>query len=212
MIDMHYEIRPISVEEWLPDRCMPSEEPLDPETVAREAGCSSLNSFYTKGSRVKLETLYRKVLDSYGCCGFVAWVGGRVVGYNNFFPREIAEDIKFYGWGQREYDISLILVHNCISILRNTDYRRKHIGTSLIECSLDWAKHNGWKRFEAHLVLPDIPAGFQNEQKSCQAFWSKLGFEVFRREEAGQETKDVYGVDVRYSMVLDLDRWQVSAI
>lgn len=208
--DIHYEIRPIRAGEWLPDRCMPSGEPLDPKTVTREAGCSSLNSFYTKGSREKLETLYRKVLDCTGCCGFVAWIGGRIVGYNNFFPREVAQDIEFYGWGRQEDDTSSTLVHNCISIIRNADYRRKRIGTSLIACSLDWAKQNGWKRFEVHLVLPDIPAGFENEQKSCQTFWEKFGFEVFRSEESSVETKNAYEVDVRHSMALDLDRWQVS--
>jgi GNAT superfamily N-acetyltransferase len=209
---VYYKIEPIRAEVWLPDRCMPSGEPLDPKTVVCEAGCPSLHSFYTKGSREKLETLYRKVLDRTGCCGFVAWVGGRVVGYNNFFPREVAQDIKFYGWGRPEDDTPLTLVHNCISIIRNADYRRKHVGTRLIGRSLDWAKQNGWKRFEVHLVLPDIPAGFQNDQKSCQTFWNTLGFKVFRTEEACQETRDVYGVNRRYSMVLDLDRWQVSAI
>ena len=73
--------------------------------------------------------------------------------------------------------------------------------------SLQWAKENDWKRFEVHKVLPSISNGISSEQKSGQIFWEKLGFRVFRTEEACNETKRMYGVSERYSMILDLESW-----
>ena len=180
-----YEIRPIRMDEWLPDRCMRPAVPIDPKTVAPEHGCPSLTAYCEKlapGSREKLEMLYRGVLDRFGCCGFVAWVGDRVVGYNNFFPREVAQDIRFYGWGTEEDTEPSTLIHNCISILNNPKFLRKGIGTNLMQRSLSWAKANGWKWFEVHQIFPDHPEHWPGEQKSCPTFWKKLGFEVFRSE------------------------------
>ena len=182
---MDYEIRAISPHEWLPDRCMPAGEPLDPLMLEPEAGCESLAQHCEKfvpGSRGFLEGLYRDVLTRFGCCGFVAWCEGKIVGYNNFFPREIASDIRFYGWGTEKDVVLKTLVHNCISILRNDSFRRKGIGTNLLLNSLRWAKSEGWKRMEVHLVLPNIAKGFANEQKSGQAFWEKLGFRAVKTD------------------------------
>ncbi|MBN1997940.1 GNAT family N-acetyltransferase [candidate division KSB1 bacterium] len=206
---MLYDIRSISLDEWLPDRCMPAGDPFDPTALIPEHGCGSLAAHCQKfapGDRRLLEGLYRDVLDRYGCCGFVAWYEGKIVGYNNFFPREIAKDIRFYGWGTDEDIASNTLVHNCISILRNDNFRRRGIGTNLMLHSLRWGKSQGWERMEVHLVLPNIASGFANEQKSGQAFWEKLGFSVFRSEEANSATKEIYGVNERYSMAVDLRR------
>lgn len=209
---MKYAIRPISSDEWLPDRCMPPGDPLDPKTLQAEPGCGSLSQHCAKcapGSREFLEGLYRDTIDRFGCCGFVAWCEDKIVGYNNFFPREIASDIRFYGWGTEEDIAPQTLVHNCISILRNDGFRRKGIGTGLMLNSLRWAKSKGWKRMEVHLVLPNLAEGFSNEQKSGQAFWEKLGFTVFRSTEACPATKEIYGVNERYSMAVELDGWDM---
>lgn len=209
---MDYEIRPISPAEWLPDRCMPGGPPLDPATLKAEAGCDSLTKHcekFTPGSRGLLEGLYRDVLACFGCCGFVAWYKGKIVGYNNFFPCEIAADVRFYGWGTEEDIAPRTLVHNCISILRNDKFRRKWIGTNLMLHSLRWSKSHRWERMVVHLVLPNLASGFANEQKSGQAFWEKLGFSVFRVEEACPATKEMYGVTERYSMAVDLSQWNM---
>jgi GNAT superfamily N-acetyltransferase len=206
---MDYDIRPISAVEWLPDRCLGGSRSFDPKANQPESGCTSLDEFYTHGSREKLEGIYRKAIEQYGGCGFVAWHKGKVVGYNNFFPREIATDIRFYGWGTEEDVAPKTLVHNCISILGNDIFRRKGIGTNLMLHSLRWAKSEGWKRMEVHLVLPNVAKGFANEQKSGRAFWEKLGFSVFRSEEACAATKEIYGVNERYSMAVDLNEWSM---
>ena len=180
---MDYEIRPISPAEWLPDRCLPPGAPLDPAEMKPEHGCGSLAEHCEKfmpGSRRLLEGLYRDTIDRFGCCGFVAWSEDRIVGYNNFFPREVAQDVRFHGWGTHEDKEPQTLVHNCVSVLRNSAYRRKGIGTNLIQKSLSWGKANAWKRFEVHQVMPDAPANFENMQKSAVSFWQKLGFDVYR--------------------------------
>ena len=184
MAKLHYEIRPIRMDEWLPDRCMGPSEALDPKTLEPHKGCESLSTHCEKlapGSREQLEALYRDVLERFGCCGFVAWVGDRVVGYSNFFPREVARDIRFYGWGAEEDTEPSTLVHNCVSILSNPKYLRRGIGTDLVLHSLRWGKANGWRRFEVHNVFPDHPRHWQGEQKSCPTFWRKLGLEAFRQ-------------------------------
>jgi len=125
---------------------------------------------------------------------------GGVVGYNNFFPREWARKMSFYGWGTEEDSSPRTLVHNCISIRANPEYRRKGIGTSLIRHSLIWARDNGWERFEVHLVTADSPEHFAGEQKSCHSFWEKLGFHVFRAQGHGEHAT--------FSMALDLQDWR----
>ena len=205
---LSYEIRPINPEEWLPDRCMSFEMPFDPKTSNPKAGCASLEGYYTKGSRKRLVSLYQTVLNNIGCCGFVAWKNGGVVGYNNFFPKEIAQITRFYGWGTEQNARYSTLVHHCISLVQNPDYRRKGIGTGLISRSLDWAKQNGWHEFEVHNVLPDNQPGYKYEQKGCVGFWQRFGFEIIRSEAADPETKSMYGVSIRHSMALPLDNWK----
>lgn len=205
-----YEIRPIAANEWIPDRCLSAKAPFDPKTAIPEAGCASLRGFYTKENRDRLVRLYQSVLKNVGCCGFVAWQDECVVGYNNFFPREIAQMIRFYGWGNDEDATPGTLVHHCISLTNNPDYRHRGIGTSLITHSLNWAMENGWHRFEVHNVLPDNSLGYEQEQKSCAGFWQRLGFETFRSEPADSETRRIYQVTLRYSMALDLEHWQTS--
>lgn len=228
MAKLDYEIKPIAMDEWLPDRCMGYGKAVDPKRLRPAPGCNSLSIFYTNGDRKKLETLYTKTIAAYGCCGFIAWLGRRVVGYNTFFPRTIAARIKFYGWGTDEDIDESTLVHNCITLRGDPAYRRQGIGSSLIRASLKWGKEHGWQRFEVHLVLPDDPSHWIDEQKSCVTFWRKLGLEVYRTHEnferlqshAGQkgvtiettEEADAYRSDWRdtyyyHSMAVDLQRW-----
>lgn len=232
MHELDLDIRPIAMDEWLPDRCLGGGKPIDPAKLRPEAGCSSLCWFYTATAmgisreeslarplyeiheaayknpacREMLVELYREAIEQHGGCGFVAWLDGKIVGYHNFFPRKVASRVRFFGWGEDAGDYPQTLVHNCITHVRG-DYSRKKIGTRLAQASLSWAKENGWKRFEAHLVLPDVEDGFQSEQKSCRTFWEKLGLSVYRTEE-DERAREHYGVPVRHSMAADLTTWK----
>ena len=197
------EIKPIRLDEWLPDRCLVWDEPFDPSVNEPQAGCSSLDRFCTHGDRNKLENIYKEAINSFGGCGFIVWEESKVVAYHTFFPREMAQKIKFFGWGKEEDTSSQAIIHNCITSICG-HYRRKGIGSSLIKHSLKWCKEHGWKRFEVHLVLPNCAEGWKGDQKACKTFWDKLGFIVFRTEEADEETKSFFGVHKRYSMFIDL--------
>ena len=208
-MNLNFEIRQITIEEWLPDRCLSITEPFIPYDLPPEAGCPSLHHTFQNNSREQMVAWYREALERFECCGFVAWMGNAVIGHNTFFPQSIAHKIQFYGWGQKEDSSPTTLIHNCISILHNPDFHHKSIGSQLIKNSLEWAKRNGWKRFEVHNVLPATPSGFISEQKSTEMFWKKFGFQIFRTEEGCQETKEFYGVNTRYSMALELDDYSM---
>ena len=146
----------------------------------------------------------RQALEQCRGCGFVTWENDNVVAYHNYFPREMAQQIKFFGWGTDEGVYENTFVHNCLTMVRGR-YFRQGICSRLVEHSLAWAKDNGWRRFEVHFVLPDCEKGWQGEQKTCRTFWEKLDFQAYRQEKADEETVGIFGVDRRYSMFLALN-------
>jgi len=196
-------IKPIRLYEWLPDRCLNGLEPFDPNFHLPESGCSSIN-YFQKSNRETLEQLYQMTIDKYGGCGFVAWDKDKIIAYHNFFPLELAQKVKFYGYGFDSLQPDKTLVHNCLTIVKG-DYLRKGISSRLVKESIYWAKTNNWKRFEVHLVLPDCEKGWQSDQKSCLSFWQRFGFNIFKEYDADKETEQYYGVTKRYSLYLPLD-------
>lgn len=196
-------IRPIRVEEWLPDRCLNGLEPFDPNCHLPESGCPSIN-YSQKSNRETLEQLYQLAIDKYGGCGFVAWDKDKIIAYHNFFPLEIAQNNKFYGYGFDSLQPDYTLIHNCLTIVKG-DYLRKGISSRLVKESINWARVNNWKRFEVHQVLPDCEKGWQSDQKSCLSFWKRFGFKTFKEYDADKATKQFYGATKRYSMFLSLD-------
>ncbi|MFW9778034.1 MAG: GNAT family N-acetyltransferase [Candidatus Heimdallarchaeota archaeon] len=205
MSALEIKYKPINKDEWLPDRCLSFLKPLYVSDIVPEGGCPSFSLSYTNGDRKLLEKLYHEALTRYGCCGYVAWNGDNVVGHHTFFPFVLAREIRFYGWRDNEQPIyTETLVHNCISLINDSKYRRKGIGSNLVRKSLKWAKLAGWKRFEVHKVLPDNGKAYSSEQKSCVTFWKKLGFSIFRSSKAADELMKLYDVSQVYSMFLDL--------
>ena len=196
-------IKPIQFDEWLPDRCLNGLEPFDPAYSLPEPGCPGIN-FTLKNDREALEQLYWLTINKFGGCGFVAWDRDKIIAYHNFFPLEIAQKIKFYGYGFDSIQSDKILIHNCLSIVKG-NYLRKGICSLLVKTSIDWARANNWKRFEVHLVLPDCEKGWQSDQKSCLTFWKQFGFKAFKEYNADKETEEYYGVTKSYSMYLSLD-------
>jgi len=196
-------IKPIRLDEWLPDRCLKGLAPFDPKSHLPESGCPSIN-YSQKNNRETLEQLYHLTINKYSGCGFVAWNEDKIIAYHNFFPLEIAQRIRFYGYGLDSIHPDKILIHNCLTIVKG-DYLRKGISGRLVKESIDWARTNDWKRFEVHLVLPDCEKGWQSDQKSCLSFWERFGFRIFKEYDADKETERFYGVTKRYSMYLPLD-------
>jgi GNAT superfamily N-acetyltransferase len=196
-------IKPIKLDEWLPDRCLNGLEPFDPNSHLPESGCPSIN-YFLKNNRETLFQLYELTIDKYGGCGFIAWDNDKIIAYHNFFPAEIAQRIRFYGYGFDAIQPDRILIHNCLTIVKG-DYLRKGISSRLVKESIDWARTNDWRRFEVHLVLPDCEKGWQSDQKSCLSFWEQSGFRIFKEYDADDVTKQLYGVAKRYSVYLPLE-------
>ncbi|QQO07708.1 GNAT family N-acetyltransferase [Breznakiella homolactica] len=199
-------IKPITLDGWLPDRCLSGQEPFDPVSCPPEAGCPGIN-YSIKHNRETLERLYRSAIETYGGCGFITWERDRVIACHTFFPLQMAKDIKFYGHGSGADSSGRVLVHNCLTAVGG-DYARKGIGSRLVTASLDWAKANGWDRFEVHRVLPASEKGWRADQKSCLPFWERFGFRVFREYEAEPEAEAYYGVKKQYSLCLAVGGWR----
>jgi len=197
-------IRPIKPNEWLPDRCLKFSEQFDPKSYLPESGSTSLNN-HLNLSREDLLNLYHLSIKKYGGCGFVAWDKDKVIAYHNFFPAEMAQNVRFYGYGVESYQYEATLIHNCLTIVKG-DYLRRGISSRLVNESICWAKANGWKRFEVHLTLPDCEKAWQADQKSCLSFWKQFGFRIYKEHDADEKTAGFYGVSKRYSMYLQLDR------
>jgi GNAT superfamily N-acetyltransferase len=203
MISDIVKIRPIKLDEWLPDRCLNGLEPFDPNCHLPESGCPGI-SYFQKHNRGTLDHLYQLAIKKYGGCGFVAWDENKVIAYHSFFPTEIAQKIKFYGYGLGTTQHIKTLIHNCLTIVKGK-YLREGISSRLVKESIGWATINNWKRFEVHLVLPDCEKGWQADQKSCLSFWERFGFRIFQEYDADKETEKFYGVTKRFSLYLALD-------
>jgi len=109
------EIRPIKLDEWLPYRCLNGAEPFAPNSNLPDTGCPSLN-YFKRNNRETLKQLYALTISKYDGYGFVAWDNGKIIAYHNFFPKEIANQIKFYGYGFDSIQTDKTLIHNCLTI------------------------------------------------------------------------------------------------
>jgi len=192
-------IKPISINEWMPDRCLSTIEPIIPEKMDLRSGCPSLGK-YTNGERGKLVSLYKNEIDEYGCCGFVAWKNERVLGYISFFSLKTANRTRFYGYGEGNMNDQLkdIFIHNCISIWKRSS--GKGIGTKLVNQVIKYGEEKKWNEYRVNNVLPDCEKGWGNHQKGCLSFWLKNGFTVTNEIEAEKEIQSYYHVRRKYTL------------
>lgn len=192
---MQYEIRPISVEQWLPDRCLRFKEPFKPSESQPAAGCERLQAVFSKGERSRLVALYEDILLRYGCCGFVAWQGEMVLGYNTFFPRNWSPTLPR---GQADLISQGTLVHHCISIADSEKFREDEMAGEMIRRSLTWARDHGWERFEVSDVYHDKLPFANMIRRHYRSFWEKLGFQVERETDSGG----------RLDVIRSIGRWR----
>lgn len=169
---MACEIRPISSSEWLPDRCLRSSGAFDPQKSGQQAGCQRLQAFFSGGRRDRLVALYEDCLLRHGCCGFVAWDGPMVIGYNTFFPKDWSPTRPAPRAAPREPGT---LSHHCISVAQAAQIGEESIAAELMKRTFDWARQNGWERFEVQAVFPANPACKMAIDLYGRQFWEKLG-------------------------------------
>lgn len=169
---MVYEIRPIASSEWLPDRCLRASGAFDPRTGDRQAGCQRLQAFFSGGRRDRLVALYEDCLLRHGCCGFVAWDGPLVIGYNTFFPKDWSPTRRA---PRRVPSEPGTLSHHCISVAPVAQIGEEAVAAELLRRTLAWARANGWERFEVQAVFPTTPACKAALGLYGREFWEKLG-------------------------------------
>lgn len=170
---MAYDIRPISSSEWLPDRCLRSYGAFDPTKSDLQAGCQRLQTFFTNGRRDRMVALYEDCLLRHGCCGFVAWEGPMVVGYNTFFPKDWSPTRR-----QASTNEPGTLAHHCISVAPVAQVGEESVASNLLKRTFEWAKNNGWERFEVQAVFPTNPACKMVIDLYGREFWEKAGLRV----------------------------------
>ncbi|MCE5230013.1 hypothetical protein LLG95_10510 [bacterium] len=205
---MAFEIRPISSSEWLPDRCLRLSSAFDPKKSDPQAGCQRLQAFFTAGRRDRLVALYEDCLLRHGCCGFAAWDGPLVIGYNTFFPKDWSPTRRAPNPGQGQPGT---LAHHCISIAKVAQAGEEAIATELLKRTFEWAKSNGWERFEVQGVFPTNPACKMVLDLYGRDFWEKLGLRVISESDPGRNfdvIKSVAMLDgVRIETEADADRY-----
>ncbi|MEN6627192.1 MAG: hypothetical protein ABFD69_13290 [Candidatus Sumerlaeia bacterium] len=172
---MAYEIRPISSSEWLPDRCLRLNGPFDPRGADKQAGCQRLQTFFTQGRRDRLVALYEDCLLRHGCCGFVAWDGPLAIGYNTFFPKDWMPTRHAPKPEQKQPDT---LSHHCISVAEPVAMGEETVAADLLRHTFDWARANGWERFEVQAIFPTNPACRVALNLYGREFWERQGLRV----------------------------------
>jgi|GEM_PF-2330815 len=130
------------------------------------------------------EAFFRRYIEEYGTCAYLAWDRYSLVGATVFFP---LTDLppkagKVYGideYPQRWFDAlnkeKGTMMMTCTTVA--PQYRDYGIGRKLLESAIGWMKRNRWLR-AVKLGVPSELYGFSRHFDLT--FWESLGFRVFR--------------------------------
>lgn len=147
--------------------------------------------------------LLRKLTQMYGACAIVARDGDDIAGQLRFYPRAVW-DTEGAGYLCLQQDHPMgpednfverdfppleqladkALVVHCMMTAspqqENSPYKRKGIGTRMVETLIRWAKMNGWDHIEAD-AFEDLPSVYGITGSAGHTFWEKLGFRIAER-------------------------------
>jgi GNAT superfamily N-acetyltransferase len=153
--------------------------------------------------RARNKPLIEKLIKAYGSCAVEARRGDDVVGYVRFYPKAVLEmegagflclqmdppegprdDFSEFDFPPRgELKAQTLKIH-CLMTAppgeKDLTYRRRGIGTQLVQKLIEWAGANGWKGIEAD-AFEDLPLIYQVTGGAGRMFWEKLGFSVADR-------------------------------
>ena len=147
--------------------------------------------------------LLKKLIKTYGSCAILAKDGEKVVGTLRFYPRILFEDESLIGFclqqgppgGPSENSVEkefpplekiqnkTLRVHCMMtgSSQENPNpYRRKGIGTRMVQELICWAKEKGWESIEA-TAYEEVEVMYANFGAAGRSFWEKLGFRVLNK-------------------------------
>jgi len=141
-------------------------------------------------------SILRELIDFYGTCAMLAMDGDQVVGILRFYPRAIwnghegfcmqqwapegpAEDLIDRVWPPLEAMRDRTLRVHCLMVgsrQQNDPYRRRGIGTRLVQELITWASEQGWQAIEA-IANQGLPVLWEISGGADQRFWQRFGFE-----------------------------------
>jgi hypothetical protein len=199
---------------FLPWRCLHG-GPLRKETVdAWDPG----SAMPWAALRQRNVPLLQKLIDVYGACAVAAMDGDQVVGQLRFYPKAVwqmagngmlcmqqfppggpGEDFLSNHFPPQERLAEKTLVVHCLitcSAPAENDYRRKGIGTRLVQGLAAWAGQNGWEAIEA-TAYAELDILYQVTGQAGKEFWEKLGF---RLVETGEEEGFFQAADLLRAM------------
>ena len=136
-----------------------------------------------------------RVRQAYGTCAVLAWHGEILLGHVVFLPKTLARERKATGWkrfGDTASDAGTIVVINlAMCSLSGHEFRRKGIGTALVEIMCQWAVENGWEQIEVYDTDGGLfPVDWLDHCIPPRPFWEKQGFVVFQKHGEGRFSKE----------------------
>ena len=130
------------------------------------------------------EAFFRRYIEAYGACGYLAWDRYATVGACLFFPLiDLPPGVcKVHGmddyparWFEALTKEKGTMVIACVTVA--PQYRDRGIGRKVVEASLAWMIRNRWLR----AVKLGVPSELYRFSRHYNLrFWESLGFRVFR--------------------------------
>lgn len=181
-------------ESYILDDC-PLYMPLDPERLARR---ELPEHFDIERAKQMRRRFFREIRQKYGNCVLFAWDDGKIVGFLIFLPKTVARRLGLKTLHDDELTTKT-MVYVCMQLVE--EYRKRGMGTRLVESLIAWARNRGWRRIEVH----DVQKGDEDEDwrwKWALPKWHRTGFRIARRY-VSRDTYSERKVQL-HSLVLDM--------
>lgn len=187
--------------------------PLDPDLLASLPDNDRLP---WERYRARNMAILDRCTRLYGACAMLARNCGQVIGVLRFYPVELlaipqagglcmqqdlpggpSDDFVALDWPARDALDSQTLRVHCLTVGRpgasDDPYRRRGIGSALVESLLAWARRSGFRRVEA-VACPDLPIFWDVSGQAALPFWQRLGFRAERAEPGLSLDEDPWGL------------------
>ena len=183
---------------YILDRC-PLYAPLDPcHLTVDEYRSGGRFAWYGERAKQIRRKFFTEVRAKYGNCVLFAWDHEKIVGFLIFLPKLVARKLGLKTSPEDEL-IDKTLVYVCMQIV--SQYRNKGIGTKTVNALITWARQNGWKRIEVHMVGNDTGEAEAWRWKWALPKWKRMGFRITRKYEIKLPNKKAQFC----SLVLDIN-------
>lgn len=171
---------------YILDRC-PLYAPLDPFHLTEDEylpqvygeGAKQIRRIFFRQKEIRRK-FFREVRAKYGNCVLFAWDHEKIVGFLIFLPKLVARKLALKTSPEDEL-IDKTLIYVCMQIV--SQYRNKGIGTKMVNALITWARQNGWKRIEVHMVGNDTGEAEAWRWKWALPKWERMGFRITRKYE-----------------------------